>query len=155
MGVEVYTDLDAALDGADVVNVLHPAGRQMPGSSFAGIPQALASLGKAAACGEKGRAHFAQALRPGSGDYAGRRGRSPLRRAEQVSNGVAVRMALLYLMSEVTEMRLLMGRTLARPRKRFRRVLDVFGTERSRQSPGVGNGGGAGSRCVGMCRFQH
>lgn len=104
MGVEVYTDLDAALDGADVVNVLRiQRERQMPGL-FPSLREYHRLYGVTTERLRRAAKKDVLILHPGPANLGVEitpdvvaDPRSAIR--EQVSNGVAVRMALLYLMS--------------------------------------------------------
>lgn len=104
MGVEVYTDLDAALDGADVVNVLRiQRERQMPGL-FPSLREYHRLYGITAERLRRAAKKDVLILHPGPTNLGVEitpevlaDPRCAIR--EQVSNGVAVRMALLYLMS--------------------------------------------------------
>ncbi len=104
MGVEVYTDLAAALDGADVVNVLRiQRERQMPGL-FPSLREYHRLYGITRERLQRAAKRDVLILHPGPANLGVEitpdvvaDPRSAVR--EQVSNGVAVRMALLYLMS--------------------------------------------------------
>lgn len=104
LGVEVYTDLDAALDGADVVNVLRiQLERQKPGL-FPSLREYHRLFGITQERLQRVARPDVLILHPGPANLGVEitpevveDPRSAVR--EQVSNGVAVRMAMLYLLS--------------------------------------------------------
>ncbi len=104
LGVEVYTDLDAALDGADVVNVLRiQLERQKPGL-FPSLREYQRLFGITRERLQRVARPDVLILHPGPANLGVEitpevmeDPRCAVR--EQVSNGVAVRMAMLYLLS--------------------------------------------------------
>lgn len=104
LGVEVYHDLDAALDGADVVNVLRiQLERQQPGL-FPSLREYQRLFGITKERLQRAAHPDVLILHPGPANLGVEitpevveDSRSAVR--EQVSNGVAVRMAMLYLLS--------------------------------------------------------
>ena len=104
VGVEVYTDLDAALDGADVVNVLRiQLERQKPGL-FPSLREYQRLFGITRERLQRVARPDVLILHPGPANLGVEitpevmeDPRCAVR--EQVSNGVAVRMAMLYLLS--------------------------------------------------------
>jgi len=103
LGVEVYHDLDAALEGADVINVLRIQRERQKKGLFPSLREYVRLYGVT-----KERLRRAKddvmIMHPGPANLGVEIAqdvvedeRSVVR--EQVKNGVAVRMALLYLMS--------------------------------------------------------
>lgn len=104
MGVTVYSDLDEAIDGADIINVLRiQRERQMPGL-FPSLREYHRLYGITRERLRRAAKPDVLILHPGPANLGVEitpdvvaDPRSAIR--EQVSNGVAVRMALLYLLS--------------------------------------------------------
>ena len=103
LGVEVYHDLDEALKGADVVNVLRIQLERQASGLFPSVREYSRLFGLTARRLERARKDV-MVMHPGPANLGVEitqevvdDPRSVVR--EQVSNGVAVRMALLYLMS--------------------------------------------------------
>lgn len=104
LGVEVYTDLDEALSGADVVNVLRVQLERQKKGLFPSLREYHQLYGITAERLRRVAKDDILILHPGPANLGVEitpdviaDERAAIR--EQVSNGVAVRMALLYLMS--------------------------------------------------------
>lgn len=104
LGVEVYTDLDEALSGADVVNVLRIQRERQKAGLFPSLREYNRLYGITAERLRRVAKPDILVLHPGPANLGVEitpevlaDPRSAVR--DQVSNGVAVRMALLYLMS--------------------------------------------------------
>lgn len=104
LGVEVYTDLDEALSGADVVNVLRIQRERQKKGLFPSIREYNRLYGVTTERLRRVAKEDILILHPGPANLGVEitpevlaDPRSAVR--DQVSNGVAVRMALLYLMS--------------------------------------------------------
>ena len=103
LGVKAYTSLREALDGADVVMALRVQNERLDGSFLPSIREYANTFGL-----DRGKLHFAKddaiVMHPGpvnrgvelSPDLADHR---PSVILDQVRNGVAIRMAVLYLIT--------------------------------------------------------
>ncbi len=103
LGVEVHTDLDRAIDGADVVNVLRIQLERQSSGLFPSVREYSRLFGLTAKRLQRAKDDVT-VMHPGPANLGVEitqevvdDPRSVVR--DQVSNGVAVRMALLYLMS--------------------------------------------------------